>query len=869
MDFRKRYVYNAKHDLLGKGGFSRVFKATDTLLEREVALKIFNPEQSAQYDLISEIKKVIKFQQENLCRYYDVAIFDTVNAFGEDEQVQVGVMEYLDGGELKRYLQKNPQYLSKLLCDVLKGLSYLHKRNIIHRDLKPQNILIKLEDDGPVAKITDFGISKALGAEQENVSALVGTVEYMAPEQFNPSRYGIDGQISTHIDLWSFGIMVYELVQGENLFGSRSKGTSAEIVMTNILNEEYIQKLAQLPTPYFEVVTLCLKKKASERAPSADVLLKILSNTGIDSSQFLGLMARGKETVLDDETTYLPGTLPETSYDETQVINYRPEEYKPASAKTKPVQEHEKNQQVPVVEKPSVKDRSQSVTTVGEKPVTPLVHPVVEAPPVKVKADIDKPVTEKPVVVDLPAHLPLTAQPVVIEDKPIIVPLVASAASIKVEEKPLLTEEKPVNLKAEHITAVAEPTTHSEKTVLEKPIAKTVPAAVAASEKAISQEDKPIPVAPVAEIKAEVVKPEIAAVENIPAVSVVEKPALPEETPVIISPVEAKTAITKSALPKPGIENDNARHEKPIGSAQPSIEPTKLATPGEEKSNSEQLINVEKPVAKSNLKRQTPGEKPVIKQVPQQLTRNQALAVLASKSYQNDIPNKEDQPLFPDQPVKSPKSNVLIAVIVALSLVVIAGLFFFLKDDQKESHIVEQKSIPTNTEVPAVNTVAETPVKDVKNTLANNVNAVVETVVNKSFNAGESNAYSYSGKLKNGLPTGKGLQKFTDGSSYNGGFSNGLYSGKGTLVLANGDKYVGNWAGGKKTSGTLYYANGTLYKGSFKNNLKHGYGKFMYEDGSYYEGDFKNDGFEGQGKLYNADGELSKSGTFKNGNFIN
>ena len=97
MEFRKRYSYNPKLDLLGKGGFSRVFKANDVLLEREVALKVFNPEQSAQYDLISEIKKVIKFQQENLCRYYDVAILESVNAFGEDEQVQVGVMEYLDG----------------------------------------------------------------------------------------------------------------------------------------------------------------------------------------------------------------------------------------------------------------------------------------------------------------------------------------------------------------------------------------------------------------------------------------------------------------------------------------------------------------------------------------------------------------------------------------------------------------------------------------------------------------------------------------------------------------------------------------------------------------------------------------------------
>ena len=276
MDFKERYQYNSKTDLLGKGGFATVYKAGDKLLNRVVALKFFSVSDD-KHTLIAEISRVIGLEHANLCRYYDAALLDMANIHGDVDKVEVGVMEYLDGGDLKSYCQRHPNQQQKLLTDVLKGLSFLHKRGIIHRDLKPANILIKNTEDGPVAKITDFGISKDVGGSHTSSSLLMGTIEYMAPEQFSPAKYGIGGKIGTNLDLWSFGLMVYEMVTGHSLFGSRGGDSSAEQVMGNILNDELIEdKISGLSEPYLSLVRKCLVKDAKQRVQGADELISLL-----------------------------------------------------------------------------------------------------------------------------------------------------------------------------------------------------------------------------------------------------------------------------------------------------------------------------------------------------------------------------------------------------------------------------------------------------------------------------------------------------------------------------------------------------------------------------------------------------------------
>jgi serine/threonine protein kinase len=150
----------------------------------------------------------------------------------------------------------------------------------VHRDLKPQNILIKQTDEGPVAKLTDFGISKMVDTDKSNSSsALMGTIEFMAPEQFNPEKYGINGKIGTNLDLWSFGLLVYTMETGHSLFGSQTGKYSAEQIMSNILSYDENKIEETVPDPLTRmVIQKCLVKDARKRIQKADELISVLEN---------------------------------------------------------------------------------------------------------------------------------------------------------------------------------------------------------------------------------------------------------------------------------------------------------------------------------------------------------------------------------------------------------------------------------------------------------------------------------------------------------------------------------------------------------------------------------------------------------------
>lgn len=282
MTFQERYQYNPQTDLLGKGGFARVYKAHDVLLKREVAIKVFPSGDKEKYSVIEEISKAIGLQHPSLLRYYDVALVATTNSFGEKENLQIGVMELANYGDLKGFIKNNPNspFINTLLIQVLEGLSYLHSKGIIHRDLKPQNILLVKDESGLQAKISDFGISKDMGSSGESSSAVLGTIEYMAPEQFNPVKYGIGAKISTNLDLWSFGIMVYELFTGASLFGRRSANITSEHIMNAILStsDGVPADVSKLAEPYQSIVRKCLVANANVRVKEAKELITILLN---------------------------------------------------------------------------------------------------------------------------------------------------------------------------------------------------------------------------------------------------------------------------------------------------------------------------------------------------------------------------------------------------------------------------------------------------------------------------------------------------------------------------------------------------------------------------------------------------------------
>ena len=190
---------------IGEGGMANVYLGYDTILDRNVAIKILRG------DLSSDEKFVRRFQREalsasslahpNIVEMYDV---------GEDDVVYYIVIEYVEGKTLKQLLKKRGSLTLSEAIDIMlqltDGMAHAHDSYIIHRDLKPQNVMIK--DDGQI-KITDFGIAMALNATQlTQTNSVMGSVHYLPPEQASGKGSTIKS------DIYSMGIIFYELLTG-------------------------------------------------------------------------------------------------------------------------------------------------------------------------------------------------------------------------------------------------------------------------------------------------------------------------------------------------------------------------------------------------------------------------------------------------------------------------------------------------------------------------------------------------------------------------------------------------------------------------------------------------------------------------------
>lgn len=210
--------------LIGEGGMANVYLAYDTILERNVAVKVLRG------DLADDEKFVRRFQREaisasslshpNIVEMYDV---------GEDDGNFYIVMEYIDGKTLKQLIKKRGHLTSSeavdIMCQLTDGLSHAHESYIIHRDIKPQNIMI-LEDG--LVKITDFGVAMALNASDlTQTNSVMGSVHYLPPEQ----AAGKGSTIKS--DIYSLGIVLYEMLAGTMPFRGE---TAVEIALKHIKN---------------------------------------------------------------------------------------------------------------------------------------------------------------------------------------------------------------------------------------------------------------------------------------------------------------------------------------------------------------------------------------------------------------------------------------------------------------------------------------------------------------------------------------------------------------------------------------------------------------------------------------------------------
>ncbi len=185
-----------------------VYKAYDTRLERDVAVKIIRSD-AFPVNVLDEILKRFEREAKSLAKLSHPNIVK-VHDYGEHEGSPYLVMEYLPGGTLKKLLGRPIPWQDavRLILPVARGVAYAHKRGILHRDIKPANVLIT--DDGE-PMLSDFGIAKLFEAEQTTAltgsGMAIGTPEYMAPEQWT-------GVTSPQSDLYSLGIVLYEMVAG-------------------------------------------------------------------------------------------------------------------------------------------------------------------------------------------------------------------------------------------------------------------------------------------------------------------------------------------------------------------------------------------------------------------------------------------------------------------------------------------------------------------------------------------------------------------------------------------------------------------------------------------------------------------------------
>jgi serine/threonine-protein kinase len=198
-----RYRLDAR---IAAGGMSTVYRACDETLERQVAIKLMNREVSADSDQLERFRREARAVAQ-LNHPHVVGVIDA----GEDEGRPYIVFEYVEGETLKEKIRRHGRLeISEAIAyaiEIGRALGAAHARHIVHRDVKPQNVLI---DEEGSAKVTDFGIARTL--EEDGLTAdgrVLGTTDYVAPEQ------ALGRQVTGQSDLYSLGIVLYEMLTGE------------------------------------------------------------------------------------------------------------------------------------------------------------------------------------------------------------------------------------------------------------------------------------------------------------------------------------------------------------------------------------------------------------------------------------------------------------------------------------------------------------------------------------------------------------------------------------------------------------------------------------------------------------------------------
>ena len=263
---------------LGAGGMGEVYRARDTRLDRDVAIKVLSghfvstPSLKERFD--REARTISQLSHPNICRLYDV---------GSQDGSDYLVMECLEGETLADRLVRGPLPIEEVLrygAQIADALDKAHQQGVIHRDLKPGNIMLTKSG----AKVLDFGLAKQAQANNASASVLtamtagkpltvegtiVGTYQYMAPEQIEGS------EADTRSDIFALGCVLYEMATGKRAFAGK---TQASVIASILATDPPpLSRVAPMTPPALErLVRSCMAKEREERIQSAhDVKLQL------------------------------------------------------------------------------------------------------------------------------------------------------------------------------------------------------------------------------------------------------------------------------------------------------------------------------------------------------------------------------------------------------------------------------------------------------------------------------------------------------------------------------------------------------------------------------------------------------------------
>ena len=276
MTIQKGMYIENRYEILekiGSGGMSDVFKARCHKLNRFVAIKFLKPEYCEDKNFVKnfqiEAQSAAALLHPNVVSVYDV---------NQTEGIYYIVMEYVDGITLKKYVDRNGRLPVKeatsIAIQIAQGIDAAHNANIIHRDIKPQNVLISRE--GKI-KVTDFGIARTTTANTISTDIL-GSVQYISPEQAR------GGQVDARTDIYSFGIVFYEMITGKLPFdGDSTVSIALKHIQENVpLASDVVEGV---PSSVTKIIEKCTQRKPDRRYQKTSSLLADLKTSLITPNE--------------------------------------------------------------------------------------------------------------------------------------------------------------------------------------------------------------------------------------------------------------------------------------------------------------------------------------------------------------------------------------------------------------------------------------------------------------------------------------------------------------------------------------------------------------------------------------------------------